>query len=105
MVKSMARFRMGSHCLGVETERWEGKDWKDRKCKRCAARGVASPDVDDERHVLFHYAHLTELSESDAGRRLVTAEPVPHQESVEIVLFLDVQDLANKYIHRIMRGN
>jgi hypothetical protein len=62
-VRRVARFRLGSHNLGVERQRWEGVPWQDRHCKRCTPAFLSGLDlkVDDEHHALFvceAFAHL-----------------------------------------------
>ena len=56
---SMARFRLGSHFLGVETDRWAPQHiaWNDRACHRC---DTYSDDVkvDDEHHLIFDCEHF-----------------------------------------------
>ena len=57
VICSMARFRLGSHCLRVETDRWGPEPHvarSERRCRRCpSAPGDAPPPVDDEHHMLF----------------------------------------------------
>jgi len=55
IVKSMARFRLSSHHLRVETARHVRPvlPYAQRLCLRCAHHGVAEPQVDNERHVLL----------------------------------------------------
>lgn len=64
-IRRIARFRLGSHNLAVETARHHGDDqpvaWADRVCTRCSParlaelRGSRSPHatIDDEWHLVF----------------------------------------------------
>ena len=47
-IKSIARFRLGSHYLEVEQGRFSNTPWHNRICKRCS-----SNSVDDAYHLLF----------------------------------------------------
>jgi hypothetical protein len=58
-VLSMARFRLSSHCLGVELGMHQGVVWFARRCKRCAALGMHDLPVDDEVHEPFSRAPTT----------------------------------------------
>jgi hypothetical protein len=53
VVRSVSRFRLGSHGLGVEWGRYHHKPWAERLCVRCGALGVQQPQVDDEKHMVF----------------------------------------------------
>jgi hypothetical protein len=54
-MKQLARFRLGSHSLGVETGRYNRVAWQDRRCSRCPAEYLnqLSCAVDDEEHAIF----------------------------------------------------
>jgi hypothetical protein len=54
-MKQLARFRLGSHSLGVETGRYNRVPWQDRRCARCPAEFLdqLSCAVDDEEHAIF----------------------------------------------------
>jgi hypothetical protein len=61
----VARFRLGSHFLGVASFFFANIPWEQRKCTRCSAGYLASVEskcgVDDEYHMLFEceaFAHL-----------------------------------------------
>jgi hypothetical protein len=47
-ILAVARFRLGSHFLMVERERFRRVEWKDRVCTRCAQQAV-----DDEYDMVF----------------------------------------------------
>jgi len=51
----IARFRMGSHNLGVERGRFTRTPWSQRQCTRCSDDYLSSLScsVDDEHHMLF----------------------------------------------------
>ena len=66
-VRQVARFRLGSHFLRVETGRWDGLDRELRRCMRCGEEWCAGREhwagtlgaegwpIDDETHVLFDW--------------------------------------------------
>ena len=62
-VRSVARFRLGSHNLEVERQKFQGKPYPERCCTRCSPDFLDGLDikVDDEHHMLFDcevFAHL-----------------------------------------------
>ena len=65
VVRSMARFRLGCHCLRVETGRYQGTHYTDRVCTRCE-----SGEVDNEHHMIFECAKLSDLRQDRRFRAL-----------------------------------
>jgi hypothetical protein len=59
----LARFRLGSHALGVEKGRHQRVAWQDRRCTRCPAEhlGQLSCAVDDEEHAIFDCVGFQQL--------------------------------------------
>ena len=47
----LTRFRLGAHCLEVETGRWKGTNFHDRLCPYCKTLG--NNHVEDEHHFIF----------------------------------------------------
>jgi hypothetical protein len=98
---SMARFRLGSHYLRVETGRWVKPpiEHEDRKCLRCGRwvsngrRRIFIGSLDDEFHMLFACRDLEEIRaiygiEADRVRDLMSA----HAENPQLV----------RYVHKCM---
>ena len=56
-LKSLIRFRCGSHSLAVETGRWSGVPRRHRVCRKCGAGYF----VEDEMHVLLECSAMHAL--------------------------------------------
>ena len=69
MMKQLARFRLGSHGLEVETGRYNGVAWQDRQCTRCSADrlGVLTCKVGDEYHMVFNCSAFDDLRANIPG--------------------------------------
>ena len=66
---NVARFRLGSHFLAVETDRWlfPPRPWQDRVCRRCDYSDTPGFKCDDEFHMIFEcdYFHNARNHVSD----------------------------------------
>jgi hypothetical protein len=53
--KRVARFKLGSHWLKLETGRWSGTPWPERTCTRCSSNHLSTLDchIDDELHLIY----------------------------------------------------
>ena len=68
-MKSFARFRLGSHFLRVETERFGSAPpaWVDRICSRCSPEYLFSLEcgADDEYHLFFDCEAVSGIREEN----------------------------------------
>lgn len=72
-IVNMARFKLGSHGLRVETGLREGLDWRDRFCERCSFDHIATLDcfVDDEYHMIYDCEKTAYLRANPTVRRML----------------------------------
>jgi hypothetical protein len=70
VVRNVARFRLGSHGLGVERGRHTDTPWAERVCRRCAAHGTEHSQVDDERHMVFECISFAEIRSDERFKGL-----------------------------------
>jgi hypothetical protein len=86
VIRNMARFRLSSHNLNVETGRYNGVRWDNRVCELCG-----SGQVQDEQHVVFECPGTSRLRDKHgsvmdrAGGELRTLMDLDHSSVARLV--------------------
>ena len=97
VVRSMTRFRVSSHSLGVETGRYNGTAFEQRICQRCEAQGRGE-HVDTETHLVFDCV----TSEALRGHKFASLfENVAHGDLRRFMQAKNHRELA-KFVHVCM---